>query len=129
MRVAPRSHAASRSQPLRSWVASRTRGISSAATRFEQARQGSGPGRAGSRSTSTWCSRGRSVCFVEGAAPGHARNGSLGSRAIATNTAAAHTMYPHDALSNDVYARVVEKLNGSRPFAELPAGEQLETLK
>ena len=87
---------------------------------------------------------------MEGAAPGHARNGSLGSRAIATNTAAAHTMYPHDALSNDVYARVVEKLaevacedfgaarttedgvsvlNGSRPFAELPAGEQLETLK
>jgi hypothetical protein len=38
-------------------------------------------------------------------------------------------MYLHDALSNDVYARVVEKLNGSRPFAELPAGEQLETLK
>ncbi len=69
---------------------------------------------------------------------------------MATNTAAARTMYPHDALSDDVYAQVVEKLaevaredsgaartiedgvsalNGGRPFAELSAGEQLETLK
>ena len=69
---------------------------------------------------------------------------------MATNTAAARTMYPHDALSGDVYARVVEKLaevaredsgaartiedglsavNGGRPFAEFSAGEQLETLK
>lgn len=59
-------------------------------------------------------------------------------------------MYPHDALSDDVYARVVEKLaeaaredsgaartievgvsalNGCRQFAELSAGEQLEKLK
>jgi hypothetical protein len=59
-------------------------------------------------------------------------------------------MYLYDALSDDVYARVVEKLaevaredfgaartiedvvsalNGGRPFAELLAGEQLETLK
>lgn len=58
-------------------------------------------------------------------------------------------MYPHDALSDDVYAQVVEKLaevaredfgaartiedgvsalNGGRPFAEFLAGEQLETL-
>ena len=59
-------------------------------------------------------------------------------------------MYPHDALSDDVYARVGEKLaetarddsgaaqmiedgvsalNGDRAFAELSADEQLETLK
>jgi hypothetical protein len=59
-------------------------------------------------------------------------------------------MYLHDALSDDVCARVAEKhaevacggsggartivdgvstVNGSRPFAELLAGEQLETLK
>jgi hypothetical protein len=59
-------------------------------------------------------------------------------------------MYPHDALPDDVYARVGEKLtqaahedsgaarmiedgvsslNGGRPFAELSADEQLETLK
>jgi len=74
----------------------------------------------------------------------------LGSRALATITAAARTMYPHDALSDDVYARVGEKLaetarddsgaaqmiedgvsalNGDRAFAELSADEQLETLK
>ena len=29
---------------------------------------------------------------------------------MATNTAAARTMYPHDALFDDVYARVAEKL-------------------
>jgi hypothetical protein len=75
---------------------------------------------------------------------------TLGSRAMATIAAAARIMYPHDALPHDVYARVGERLaeaarenpgaartfedgvstlNGSRPFAELSAGEQLETLK
>jgi hypothetical protein len=74
----------------------------------------------------------------------------LGSRAMATIAAAARIMYPHDALPDDVYARVgqrlaetagddpraartiedgVSALNGSRPFAELSADEQLETLK
>ena len=69
---------------------------------------------------------------------------------MATNTAAARTMYPHDALSDDVYARVAEKLaevvredsgaartiedglsalNCGRPFAEFSAGEQIETLE
>jgi len=59
-------------------------------------------------------------------------------------------MYPHDALPDDVYARVGEKLaeaareepeaartiedgvsalDAGPPFAELPAGEQLEALK
>lgn len=59
-------------------------------------------------------------------------------------------MYPHDALPDDVYARVGEKLaeaaredseaartieegvsglNGGRPFAGLSADEQLEALK
>ncbi len=68
---------------------------------------------------------------------------------MATNTAA-RTMYQHDALFDDVYAQVVEKLaevvredfgvartiedglsplNGGRPFAEFLAGEQLETLR
>ena len=75
---------------------------------------------------------------------------TLGSRAMAAITAAARAMYPHDALPDDVYARVGEKLaeaaredsaaartiedgvsalNGARPFAELPADEQLEALK
>src|SRR5690349_15496210 len=70
---------------------------------------------------------------------------------MATITAAARTMYPHDALPVDVYARVAEKLaeaareedsgaartiedgvsalNGGGPFAELSGDEQLETLK
>jgi hypothetical protein len=69
---------------------------------------------------------------------------------MATITAAARTMYPHDALPDDVYARVAEKLaeaaredsgaaraiedgvsalNGSGPFAELSGDEQLETVK
>jgi hypothetical protein len=69
---------------------------------------------------------------------------------MATITAAARTMYPHDALSDDVYARVAEKLaeaaredsgaartiedgvsalNGGGPFAELSGDEQLETLR
>ena len=67
----------------------------------------------------------------------------LGSRTMATITAAARIMYPHDALPDDVYSRVGERLaeaartvedgvstlNGGRPFAELSAGGQLETLK
>jgi hypothetical protein len=74
----------------------------------------------------------------------------LGSRAMVTITAAARIMYPHDALPDDVYARVGEKLavaagedsgaartigegvsalNVGQPFAELPADEQLEMLK
>lgn len=69
---------------------------------------------------------------------------------MATITAAARTIYPHDALPDDVYVRVGEKLaetaredpgiertiedgvsalNGGRPFADLPADEQLEALK
>ena len=75
---------------------------------------------------------------------------TLSSQAMATITAAARTMYPHDALPDDVYARVSDKLaeaaredsgaartieegvsalNGGRPFAELPADEQLEAIK
>ena len=74
---------------------------------------------------------------------------TLGSQAMAAITAAARAMYPHDALPDDVYERVGEKLaeaaredsgaaqtikdgvsalNGTRPFAELPADEQLEAL-
>ncbi|MGZ6692405.1 MAG: hypothetical protein ACXVHQ_33890 [Solirubrobacteraceae bacterium] len=69
---------------------------------------------------------------------------------MATISAAARTMYPHDALPHDVYTRVGEKLakaaredsgvtqtiedgvsalNGGRPFTELSADEQLKTLK
>jgi hypothetical protein len=69
---------------------------------------------------------------------------------MVTITAAARTMYPHDALPDDVYVRVGEKLaeaaredsgvarmledgvsalNGGRPFAELSANEQLKTLE
>ena len=75
---------------------------------------------------------------------------TLGSRAKATITAAARAMYPHDALPDDVYARVGEKLaeaaredcaaartiedgvsalNGAQPFAGLAADEQIEALK
>ena len=75
---------------------------------------------------------------------------TLGSRAMATIAVAARTMYPHDALPDDVYARVGEKLaeaaredpaaartildgvsalDGSRPFAELSADEQLKALQ
>ena len=67
-----------------------------------------------------------------------------------TVAALARTLYPHDALPDDVYTRVGEKLteaacedsgvtqtiedgvsalNGSQPFAELSADEQLKTLK
>jgi hypothetical protein len=69
---------------------------------------------------------------------------------MATITAAARTMYPHDTLPDDVYARVGKKLaeaaredsgaarmiedgvsalNSGRRFVELSADEQLETLK
>ena len=75
---------------------------------------------------------------------------TLGSRAMATIAAAARIMYPHDALPDDVYAQVGERLadaaredpgaartiedgvyalNCGRPFAELSADEQLEALK
>ena len=67
-----------------------------------------------------------------------------------TITAAARTLYPHDALPDDVYARVAAKLaeaaredsgaartieagvsalNSGRPFEELSADGQFETLK
>jgi hypothetical protein len=69
---------------------------------------------------------------------------------MSTITAAARTIYPHDALPDDVYARVGEKLaeaaredpgaartiedgvstlNGGRPFADLSADGQLEALR
>jgi hypothetical protein len=72
------------------------------------------------------------------------------SQAMVAITAAARIMYPHDALPDDVYARVSEKLaeaaradsatarmvqdgvaalNGSQPFAGLSADEQLKVLK
>ena len=75
---------------------------------------------------------------------------ALSSQKLATIAAAARTMYPHDALPDDVYARVGEKLaeaaredpgvartieegvsalNGGRPFAELSADERLEAVK
>ena len=71
-------------------------------------------------------------------------------RTLATIAAAARAMYPHDALPDDLYARVGEKLaeaaradpdaarkiqegvsllDGERPFTELSADEQLEALK
>jgi hypothetical protein len=75
---------------------------------------------------------------------------TLGSRAMATIAAVARIMFPHDALPDDVYARVGERLaetaredsgaartiedgvsalNGDRPFAGISADEQLATLK
>jgi hypothetical protein len=75
---------------------------------------------------------------------------ALSSRAMATITAAARTMYPHDALPDEVYARVGDKLaqaahddadtaqtieegvaalNGPRPFAERSEQDRLEALK
>ena len=75
---------------------------------------------------------------------------TLGSRTMATITAAARTMYPHDALPDDVYARVgaklaevtcedpeaahiieegVSALDGGRPFAELAEADKIEALK
>ena len=87
---------------------------------------------------------------MEGAAQEQTRSGTLDSQAMATIIAAARTMYPHDALPDDVYARVGEKLaeaaredsgatrtiedgvsalNVGRPFTELSAGKRLETLK
>jgi hypothetical protein len=74
----------------------------------------------------------------------------LSSRAMATLIAVARTLYPHDELPDEVYARVGEKLteaacedsvaaraieegvdglNDGRPFAELSAGARVEALK
>jgi hypothetical protein len=47
---------------------------------------------------------------VEGAASERTRSGTLGRRAVATITAAARTMYPHDVLPDEVYVRVGERL-------------------
>ena len=75
---------------------------------------------------------------------------SLRSRMIATITAAARRVYPHDALPDEVYARVADKLveaaeasaetarvieegvavlNDDRVFAELSADLQLKVLE
>jgi hypothetical protein len=75
---------------------------------------------------------------------------TLSTGTMATITAAARIMYPHDALPDDVYARVGDKLaeaaredsaaartieegisalNGGEPFAELSADAQLEALR
>jgi hypothetical protein len=75
---------------------------------------------------------------------------TLSSTAMATITAAARTMYPHDALPEEVYVRVGDKLaevaredsgaarmieegvsalNGGRRFAALSGDEQLKALK
>ena len=75
---------------------------------------------------------------------------SLRSQMMATITAAARAMYPHDALSDEVYARVADKLveaadgspetartieegvavlNDDRVFAELSADLQLKVLE
>jgi hypothetical protein len=75
---------------------------------------------------------------------------TLSSQTMATITAAARTLYPHDALPDAVYARVGDKLaeaaredsgaaqtieegvsalNGGRPFADLEADERLEAIK
>jgi hypothetical protein len=75
---------------------------------------------------------------------------TLSGRTIATITVAARIMYPHEALPDDVYARVGAKLteaarqdsltaqtieegasalNGRRAFLELSANEQLRALK
>lgn len=74
----------------------------------------------------------------------------LSSRAMATIIAVARTLYPHDALPDEVYARVGEKLaeaacedssaaraieegvdglNGGSPFAELSAEARVEAIK
>ena len=45
-----------------------------------------------------------------GAAHEHTRNGNPRQPVMAAITAAARAMYPHDALPDDVYARVSEKL-------------------
>jgi hypothetical protein len=73
----------------------------------------------------------------------------LGDRAMATIAAAARVMYPHDALPDDVYARVARSLaeaaredaatsrtlcdvlaalDRGRPFARLPEDEQVRAL-
>lgn len=74
----------------------------------------------------------------------------VGSQTIATITVVARTMYPHDALPDDVYARVgqrlaelaaddastaesigqgVSALNAGRLFADLSAGEKLAAVQ
>ena len=81
---------------------------------------------------------------------GRPEEASLRRQMMATITAAARTMYPHDALPDEVYARVADKLveaadgspetarvieegvavlNDGRVFAELSADLQLEVLK
>jgi hypothetical protein len=81
---------------------------------------------------------------------GTSETATLSSTAMAAITAAARTMYPHDALPDDVYARVgdrlaevargdsgaarmikdgVSALNRGRVFAELSADERLQALK
>lgn len=75
---------------------------------------------------------------------------ALSSQAMATITAAARVLYPHDALPDGVYARVGERLfeaaqgdagtattlkegvsvlNRGRPFGELTEDEQAEALR
>jgi hypothetical protein len=75
---------------------------------------------------------------------------TLSSRTMATITAVARTLYPHDALPDEVYARVAEKLSaaaredpgavrvieegvdslgGGRTFTELSVDEKDEALK
>jgi hypothetical protein len=75
---------------------------------------------------------------------------TLSRRTVATIAVVARTMYPHDVLPDDVYARVGERLadaaredpvtartieegasalNGARSFVELSADEQLEVLR
>lgn len=75
---------------------------------------------------------------------------TLSTRTTATIIAAARALYPHDALPDDVYARVgkeladraredseaarmiedaVSALDAGRPFAELSADEQFDALK
>jgi hypothetical protein len=81
---------------------------------------------------------------------GATETSTLTNRTLATITAAARTMFPHDALPDDVYARVsaklaevasgdsaaartieegVSALDGGLRFAELSAAEQFEALK
>jgi hypothetical protein len=75
---------------------------------------------------------------------------TLGGGAIATITVVARAMYPHEALPDDVYARVgarltetahadpvaartieegVAALNGGQPFGDLSTDEQLAVLQ
>ena len=85
----------------------------------------------------------------EGAAYELTREASLRRQTMATITAAARTMYPHDALPDEVYARVGDKLaeaaedsrdraaieegvsvlDGDRPVRRAVADQQFEVLK